>query len=170
MRRTLLVLSVVTAALMLAAAASGCLEASLRLAARSVRSAAPLLVAAFAVSGLVQVILSPALVRRWLGRGSGARGYAVAAAAGVLCPGGPYVYYPLLASLRAAGAHNGVLLGFLVAKALLGAEMLVMEVAIVGTHLTGLRLLASWWCVPALPVLYTLYAALAGRRRRELSA
>ncbi|MFW6142668.1 MAG: hypothetical protein ACOC39_00355, partial [Desulfovermiculus sp.] len=57
----------------------------------------PLLAAAFAVAGLVSVLISHNTIERWLGQGSGMKGILLAAAAGALVPGGPYVYFPLAA-------------------------------------------------------------------------
>ena len=67
----------------------------------------PLLVFAFAIAGLVQVLIPQGLVLRWLGEKSGFKGILIGCIAGGLTPGGPYVSFPIVASLYKAGAGIG---------------------------------------------------------------
>ena len=59
----------------------------------------PLLIAAFLVAGLVQVLATKELITKWLGTSTGWKGIALACLGGGLMPGGPYVYYPIAAVL-----------------------------------------------------------------------
>ena len=54
----------------------------------------PLLIFAFIVAGLVQVLLPQETVARWIGGESGIRGILIGSLAGGFAPGGPYVSLP----------------------------------------------------------------------------
>jgi uncharacterized membrane protein YraQ (UPF0718 family) len=112
------------------------------------------------LAGLVQVLVSRELVERWLGSGSGWRGIALACIGGALMPGGPYVYYPIAAVLLNAGASVGVLVAFVTAKNLWSVSRLPLEIALLGTHLTLVRV-ATTLIIP--PLLGLLAEALFGR-------
>jgi uncharacterized membrane protein YraQ (UPF0718 family) len=113
----------------------------------------PLLIFAFLIAGLVQVLVSREVVTRWLGAEAGWRGIALACLAGALMPGGPYVYYPIAASLMHAGAGLGVLVAFVTAKNLYSVSRLPLEVALLGPHLTVVRFVLTLAIPPILGVL-----------------
>ena len=99
----------------------------------------PLLLAAFLIAGLTQVLISRELIEQWLGSSSGWRGILLACLAGALIPGGPYVYYPIAASLLGSGAGVGVLVAFVTAKNLWSVSRLPYEFALLGSYLTLFR-------------------------------
>ena len=103
----------------------------------------PLLVAAFSVAGLISVLISSDQIERWLGRGSGLRGIILAAAAGALVPGGPYVYFPLAATFLCAGAEIGTAIAFVTAKNLWTLTRLPMEMALLTPEITFIRYLST---------------------------
>lgn len=105
----------------------------------TLRNAAPLVMLAFAVTGLMHVLIEPATIRRWLGREAGLRGILVGAAAGALTPGGPYVYYPLALAIHRAGAGIGTVLSYLSGKAVWDLARLPLELAFFGPKLTAVR-------------------------------
>jgi uncharacterized membrane protein YraQ (UPF0718 family) len=98
-----------------------------------------LLLAAFLVAGLTQVLIPRETIERWLGVGSGWRGILLACLAGALIPGGPYVYYPIAGGLLKSGASLGVLVAFVTAKNLWSVSRLPYEFALLGPDLTLLR-------------------------------
>ncbi|MBS3989998.1 MAG: permease [Dethiobacter sp.] len=112
----------------------------------------PLLLAAFALGGLVQVLIDQQKVYRLLGKGSGLKGILLAAAIGGIIPGGPYVYYPIAASLASAGAEAPAIMAFVVGKSLWDVSRMPMEVAIMGGDIALARYLATF----AFPVLIGL--------------
>jgi len=73
----------------------------------------PLLVFAFIVAGMVQVLLPRELLSKWVGVESGMRGIIIGAVAGGLSPGGPFVNLPLAAALLRSGASVGTMVAFL---------------------------------------------------------
>jgi uncharacterized membrane protein YraQ (UPF0718 family) len=131
-----------------------------RLGAETLLSVTPMLIAAFIVAGLTQVLISQEMVERWLSASSGWRGILLACAAGALIPGGPYVYYPIAGSLLTSGAGLGVLVSFITAKNLWSISRLPYEFALLGPSLTITRYLFTL-IVP--PLLGVLAEALFGR-------
>lgn len=111
--------------------------------ARLLWSSVPLLLLAFLIAGLAQVLVNEGTVARWLGRGTGWRGFLIASFGGALIPGGPYVYYPIAAMLLNSGASLGVLVTFVTAKNLWSFSRLPLEFALLGPELTLIRYLVT---------------------------
>jgi uncharacterized membrane protein YraQ (UPF0718 family) len=107
----------------------------------------PLLVFAFIVAGMIQVLLSHEMVARWVGMESGLRGILIGSVAGGLTPGGPFVSLPLAAGLLRSGASAGTMVAYLTAWSLWAVNRLPMEVGILGWRFTLIRL-ASTFVLP----------------------
>ncbi|MEJ2484825.1 MAG: permease [Anaerolineales bacterium] len=99
----------------------------------------PLLVAAFLVAGMTQVLVTKEFVTKWLGSQTGWKGIGLACLAGALIPGGPYVYYPIAAVMLQNGAGLGVLVSFISAKNLWSVSRLPYEIALIGFDFTIAR-------------------------------
>ncbi|MBD3385422.1 permease, partial [candidate division KSB1 bacterium] len=69
----------------------------------------PLLIFAFIIAGMAQVLIPHALLSKWVGEESGIRGLLIGTLAGGLTPGGPYVSLPIIAGLLRAGAGIGTM-------------------------------------------------------------
>lgn len=108
----------------------------------------PLLIFAFIVAGMVQVLLPRDLLSRWIGVESGIRGIIIGSIAGGLTPGGPYVSFPLAAGLLQAGAGIGTVVAFLVGWSLWAVSRLPMEVGILGWKFTLVRLASTFLFPP----------------------
>ena len=80
----------------------GSLQKGLTFGGKTFLSTLPLLVFAFAIAGLVQVLVPRDFIVKWLGEGSGIKGILIATVVGGLTPGGPYVSFPIVASLYKA--------------------------------------------------------------------
>ncbi len=103
----------------------------------------PLLVCAFIVAGMVQVLVPQGLIAKWIGPESGLKGIIIGSLAGGLTPGGPFVSLPVAAGLMSAGASAGTTVAFLTGWALIAINRLPMEVGILGWRFTLVRLLAT---------------------------
>jgi uncharacterized membrane protein YraQ (UPF0718 family) len=103
----------------------------------------PLLVFAFIVAGMVQVLIPRELLNQWVGAESGFRGIIVGSIAGGLSPGGPYVSLPIAAGFLQAGAGVGTMVAYLTGWSLYAVGRLPMEVGILGWKLTVARLLST---------------------------
>ena len=104
----------------------------------------PLLIFAFVVAGMVQVLLPTELISRWIGSESGIRGIMLGTLAGAIAPGGPYVSLPLAAAIFRAGAGVGTMIAFLTGWSLWAVSRLPMEVGILGWRLTLIRLVSTF--------------------------
>jgi uncharacterized membrane protein YraQ (UPF0718 family) len=104
----------------------------------------PLLIAAFILAGMIQVLISKETVNKWLGKDSGLKGIMLGGIAGALIPGGPYIFYPVAASFLLSGAEIGTVVTFVVAKNLWSLSRLPMEVALLGPKLTLIRYIVTF--------------------------
>jgi uncharacterized membrane protein YraQ (UPF0718 family) len=108
----------------------------------------PLLIFAFIVAGMVQVLLPRELISKWIGAESGMRGILVGTLAGAFAPGGPYVSLPIVAGFLRAGAGTGTMVAFLTGWSLWAFSRLPMEVAILGWRFTLIRLASTFFFPP----------------------
>ena len=67
----------------------------------------------FVLLVLLNLFLKPAHINRFLGKGSGTRGYLFAAIAGIISMGPVFIWYPLLGELREKGATHALVAVFL---------------------------------------------------------
>ena len=110
---------------------------------RSLLQFTPLLIAIFLTIGYAEVLIPRELIASWLGSGSGARGILVGTAIGAITPGGPFVSFPLAATLYESGAGIGPMVAFITSWGLLSLSRFPMEWAIVGPRLTLARMASS---------------------------
>jgi len=108
----------------------------------------PLLVFAFIVAGMAQVLLPQELISKWIGAESGIRGIFIGTVAGALAPGGPYVSLPVAAGLLRSGAGVGTMVAFLTGWSLWAVSRLPMEVGILGWKFTLIRLASTFFFPP----------------------
>ena len=99
----------------------------------------------FLIAGFVDVLISPGQITAWLGTETSTRGILVGWMAGLVIPGGPYLLFPLAASLWKTGVPPGALIALITAKTLVSpVRILTYEAPLLGWRLTIAR------CVPAL--------------------
>jgi len=103
----------------------------------------PLLIFAFIIAGMVQVLLSQDMIAKWVGVESGMRGIVLGSVAGGLCPGGPFVSLPIAAGLLRSGASTGTMVAFITGWSIWAVSRLPMEVGILGWKFTLIRLVAT---------------------------
>ena len=108
----------------------------------------PLLILAFIVAGMIQVLLPQELISKWIGAESGIRGIFIGTVAGALVPGGPYVSLPIAAGLLRSGAGVGTMVAFLTGWSLWAVSRLPMEVGILGWKFTLIRLVSTFFFPP----------------------
>lgn len=101
---------------------------------------APMIAISFLAAGLAQALLPQQWVREHLGTESGFRGIALAVAAGLVTPAGPFVSMPIAAALVRAGAGPGPVVAFVTSWGLLALHRLVAwEIPFLGMRLALLR-------------------------------
>ncbi len=109
---------------------------------------APLLIFAFIVGGMIQVLIPHEMVSRWVGVESGFRGILIGTVVGGLMPGGPYVSLPVAAGLLRAGAGIGTMVALLTGWSLLAFTRLPMEIGIMGWKFALIRLACTFFFAP----------------------
>ena len=77
----------------------------------------PVLIFMFALMFVLNLFVSPQLVKRWLGQASRQRGWLIAIAGGIVSTGPIYLWYPLLAQLRKQGMRTALVAAFLYNRA-----------------------------------------------------
>jgi len=105
----------------------------------------PLVIFAFIVAGMVQVLIPHEFLSKWIGKGSGIRGILIGTVAGSLVTGGPYVSLPIAAGLLRSGASVGTTVAFLTGWSLLAFGRLPLEVGIMGWKFTLIRMVSTFF-------------------------
>ncbi len=96
------------------------------------------------LAGTFMQVIPPETLSSWLGREAGFRGVLIGSIAGILTPGGPFLYYPLMAALLKAGASAGAISAYLTAWSLMNlSRTLVWEVPFLGVPFTVARIVTS---------------------------
>jgi len=108
----------------------------------------PMLVFAFIIAGMVQILLPQDAIMKWIGPESGLRGILIGTVAGGLSPGGPYVNLPIAAALLRSGAGVGTMVAFLTGWSLWAIARLPMEVGILGWRFTLIRIACTFFFPP----------------------
>ena len=99
----------------------------------------PIIIFAFIVAGMIQVLVPQELISKWVGAESGFRGILIGTGLGAITPGGPFVSMPVAAGFLRAGASIGTMVAFITAWSLLAVHRLPMEVGIMGWQFTLVR-------------------------------
>lgn len=74
---------------------------------------APIIIVVFLLMGLMNYFMKPKAIAKHVGEESGAKGWGLAIAAGILSHGPIYVWYPLLKDLNDKGMRLGLVAAFL---------------------------------------------------------
>lgn len=104
----------------------------------------PRVCVALSIAALIWYLLPRDRVSELVGSESGLMGLVIAAAAGMVTPGGPSSAYALLAVLAVSGADRGALIAYITAWATLGLQrILIWDVPFLGAEFAFLRILVS---------------------------
>ena len=103
----------------------------------------PTLIGAFLIAGYVRVLVPEDVMREWLGEESGLKGIFVAYIAGTLTFGGPFISFPIAASLYHAGGSVKTVTMYITSWALWGGGIIFYEFSILGPRLFTIRIVAS---------------------------
>jgi len=119
----------------------------------------PTLLGAFLIAGYVRVLVPEDIVREWLGEQSGLKGMLVSYLAGIITFGGPFISFPIAASLYHAGGSVRTVTTYITSWALWGGGIIFYEFSILGPRLFTIRMLA---CI-LFPLLAGIIAAFLAR-------
>jgi uncharacterized protein len=108
----------------------------------------------FLLAGILDALIPGQALVRWLGEERAGRGILVGWVVGLLIPGGPYVFFPVVANLFARGAAPGPLIALITAKTLVSPiRMLTYEAPLVGWPLTLARFVPGVLLPPVMGVI-----------------
>lgn len=126
---------------------------------------APQLALGFLMAGFVTILVPQQMIARLVGAESGTVGLGIATLAGAVTPGGPFLQFPLVATLLRSGAGEGQVAAYLTAWSLLGLQrVLVWEVPVLGPTFAITR----WGISLVIPILVGLAVPLALRAFRPV--
>jgi uncharacterized protein len=103
----------------------------------------PTLIGAFLIAGYIRVLVPEGVVQKWIGEESGFKGILVGYLAGTLTFGGPFISFPIAASLYHAGGSVRTVTTYITSWALWGGGIIFYELSILGPRLFTVRLAAS---------------------------
>ncbi|MBN1454946.1 MAG: permease [Methanomicrobia archaeon] len=101
---------------------------------------APILAIVICFMGFLNYFVTPKTISKYVGQGSGAKGWLLAIAAGILSHGAIYVWYPLLQELREQGMRSGLVAVFLYNRAI-KLPLLPLMIYYFGTEFVGVLLI-----------------------------
>jgi len=78
----------------------------------------PLLILVFIFMGIVNYLITPKTISKYLGKESGIKGWLIAVAFGIISHGSIYAYFPMLGELRKYGMRNALIAAFLYNRAI----------------------------------------------------
>ena len=108
----------------------------------------PLLIFAFIVAGMIQLLVPADMISKWIGTESGIRGILLGTVIGGIMPGGPYILLPVAAGMLRTGAGAGTMVAFLTAWSLWGVSRLPMEIGILGWKFALIRIACTFFFPP----------------------
>jgi uncharacterized membrane protein YraQ (UPF0718 family) len=108
----------------------------------------------FILAGLLEVLIPRPVLSRWLGGEHLGQSIVIGWIAGLLMPGGPYVFFPIAANLLRQGAAPAPLITLLTAKTLVSPiRMLTYEAPLLGWPLTLARFIPGVLLPPVMGLL-----------------
>jgi uncharacterized membrane protein YraQ (UPF0718 family) len=114
----------------------------------------PLLAIAFTLAGMIQVVIPPELITKWIGTESGSKGLFLASALGAIMPGGPITNFPIIAALYKAGADIAPIAAFIFSWSIIGVHrMVIWEMPLMGAKFALSRVVAAFLFPPLLGLL-----------------
>ena len=119
----------------------------------------------FVLAGLLDVLIPQPVLSRWLGAERLGQGIVLGWLAGLVMPGGPYLFFPVAANLVRSGAAAGPVIALLTAKTLVSPiRTLTYEAPLLGWPLTLARFIPGVLLPPVLGLLgHWLFTLLKGR-------
>jgi len=108
----------------------------------------PLLIFAFVVGGMIQILIPQEIISKWVGAESGFRGLLIGSAIGGLMPGGPYISMPIAAGLLRTGASIGTMVALITSWSLIAIARLPTEIGLLGWKFALIRLACVFFFPP----------------------
>lgn len=104
---------------------------------------APLILGAFILAGIIEVIIPEEFVKSWLSTEAGFKGIFLGTFAGMILAMGPYAAFPIAASILVSGAGLGTVVALITGWCLLSLMKMPFETAFFGVKFFISKLLFS---------------------------
>jgi uncharacterized membrane protein YraQ (UPF0718 family) len=121
---------------------------------------------AFILIGLFEAWVKRETVEKYMGEGSGIRGYVWGVLLAGTTVGGAYIAFPVAYSLHSKGAKLGVIFTYIGASAICRIPMGVFEASFLGIKFTAVRLLIS---LPLVIITSKILGGYLTRRKYKLN-
>jgi uncharacterized membrane protein YraQ (UPF0718 family) len=96
----------------------------------------PMLILAFIIAGLIQVLIPKEFINNWLSTKAGFKGIIIGALAGAITPSaGPFVIYPVAVSLYKAGAGMGTVVAYILGHFFWGVSGIPFSLSLLGPRI-----------------------------------
>ena len=92
----------------------------------------PLILGAFILAGMIEVLIPGEFVQQWLSKEAGLKGIVLGAFGGMILAMGPYASFPIIASIMSSGAGLGTIISLITGWTLLGFNKAPYEAAFFG--------------------------------------
>jgi len=103
----------------------------------------PLIIGAFILAGLIEVLIPEEFVRSWLSKEAGFKGIFLGTFAGMILAMGPYAAFPIAYSILDSGAGLGTIVALITSWCLLSLSKMPFETAFFGVKFFISKLLFS---------------------------
>lgn len=103
----------------------------------------PLILCAFILSGMIEVLIPVEFVQNWLSKEAGMKGIFLGSFGGMLLAAGPYAAFPIIATIMVSGAGLGTVVSLITGWCLLGLSKAPFETAFYGVKFFIYKLIAS---------------------------
>lgn len=144
MAQTTIILSIVAVVLVIInAKKNGRHIEGIRLGLKQFIQTALLIIGAFMLAGIIEVIIPRDFVKNWLSTQAGLRGIVIGTLGGMLLAIGPYAFFPIVASILVSGAGLGTIVSTITGWCLLGMSKMPYETAFLGIKFYMQKLLFS---------------------------
>ncbi|MGI6643728.1 MAG: permease [Bacillota bacterium] len=101
----------------------------------------PLILTAFVLAGMIEVLIPVEFVQDWLSKEAGWKGILLGSFGGMLLAMGPYAAFPIIASIMAAGAGLGTIISLITSWCILGLNKAPYETAFCGVKYLRFKVL-----------------------------
>ena len=92
----------------------------------------PLILGAFILAGMIEVLIPAEFVQQWLSKEAGLKGIVLGTFGGMILAMGPYAAFPIIGSIMASGAGLGTIISLITGWTLLGLSKAPFEAAFFG--------------------------------------
>ncbi len=104
---------------------------------------APVMIGAFLLAGIIEVLIPREFVQDWLSKEAGLKGIVLGTFGGMLLAMGPYAFFPIVSSIMASGAGLGTIISIITGWILLGLSKFPYETGFFGIKFTVKKLIFS---------------------------